>query len=153
MTSKVKDLLMDAVYFDNIFLAYCVYTAINKGIVKMTDDEEKFYSSDLPFNEIQQAIDNDSLLLKHNSVKLFTVKYNLDYALYLAKHQKEVEQLHLKLFREVPERIVEATHKKGTSIYDIRTKRNMSFYDIQEQTASFPRFCGLMESKVKKKVG
>ena len=44
------------------------------------------------------------------------VKYNLDYAMYLSKSQKEVEQMHFKLFKEPPERIVEATHKKHTSL-------------------------------------
>lgn len=153
MTSTVQDLLMDAVFFDNTFLAYSVYIAVQKNIVTMNDDESEFYASDLPFEEIQRAIDSDNLLLKQNSVKLFMVKYYLDYAIYLGKSRKEIQQLHFKLFKEPAERIVEASHKKHTSIYDERTKRTWSFYDMQKQATSFPHFCGLMASKVKKKVG
>lgn len=151
MTNKVKDLLLDAALYDNTFLAYSVFIAVQKGIVTMDDDEQTFYSSDLPFDEIQVAVDSDSLSLKKNSIKLFMVKYNLDYAMYLSKSQKEVEQMHFKLFKEPPERIVEATHKKHTSLYNERTKKVMNFYDIQEQTTSYPRFCGLIESKVRMK--
>lgn len=150
---KVKDLLLDAVFFDNNFLAYSVYTAVQKNIVTMNDDESKLYASDLPFEEIRQAIDSDSLLLIQNSVKLFMVKYYFDYAMYLGKSRKEIEQLHIKLFKEPPERVVEATHKKHISIYDELTKRTWSFYDLQEQANSFPLFCGVMASKVKGKVG
>lgn len=147
MTKTVNDLLMDAVFYDNTFLAYSVFIAIQKNIVTMNDDESKFYTSDLPFDEIQQAVDSDSLLLKQNRVKLFMVKYNFDYAIYLGKSRKEVERLHFKLFKEPAERVVEATHKKGTTLYDERTKKTMSFYDMQKQATSFPCFCGLMESK------
>lgn len=151
--TKVKDLLLDAVFFDNHFLAYSVYIAVQKNIITMNDDESKFYASDLPFDEIQQAIDSDSLLLKQNSIKLFMVKHYFDYAMYLGKSQKEVEQLHYKLFKEPAEHIVEATHKKGTALYDERTKKTMSFYDMQERASSFPLYCGLMEAKPKRKVG
>lgn len=149
----VKDLLLDAVFFDNHFLAYSVYIAVQKNIVTMNDDENKFYASDLPFEEIRQALDSDSLLLEKNSIKLFMVKYYFDYAIYLGKSRKEIEQLHFKLFKEPPELIVEATHKKHTSVYDELTKRTWSFYDMQEPANSFPLFCGLMESKPKRKAG
>lgn len=148
MTSNsVSKLLSDAIFFDQIFLAYSIYTAVRKGIVTLADTEETFYSSDLPFDEIREAIDSDNLMLKRNSIKLFLVRHNLDYAMYLAKDQKEVEVLHYKLFREFPERVVNATHKKHVRLYSELTKKTKSFYDIQEQTASFPCYCGLMESK------
>lgn len=149
MIKTVNNLLVDAIFYNNTFLAYSVYIAVSKGIVAMMDDESKFYASDLPFDEIQQAIDKDSLLLKQNSIKLFMVRYGNDYALYLARSKQDAEQLHFRLFKEQAERIVEATHKKGTSVYDERTKKTMSFYDMQKQKISLPRFCGLMESKVR----
>lgn len=146
---NVNELLTDAIRYDQIFLAYCVCIAVRNGVVTTDVDEEKLYASELPFDEIQKAFENDSLQLKQNSIKLFMVKYNFDYAIYLAKHQEEVEQLHLKLFKEVSERIIEATHKKGTSIYDEHTKKTMNFYDMQNRTVSFPHFCGVMESRVR----
>lgn len=150
INNSVSKLLSDAIFFDQTFLAYSIYTAVRKGIVSLADTEETFYSSDLPFDEIREAMDSDNLMLKRNSIKLFLVKYNLDYAMYLAKDQKEVETMHRKLFRELPERVVNATDKKHIRLYSELTKNIKSFYDIQEQTASFPCYCGLMESKLKK---
>lgn len=115
----------------------------------MEDSEEVFFKSKLPFDEIKAAENTDSLLLKKNSVKLFMVKVNQDYAMYLGKAQSEVERLHYKLFKEPAERIINTTNRKHITLYDPDTKKTQSFYDIQERTKIYPCYCGLIESKVK----
>lgn len=145
--TNVKTLLLEAINYDQLFLAYSIYTAIQKQIVCMTDDEQTFYSSELPFDEIQQAYDQDSLKLKQNSVKLFLIKHKSDYAMYLAKSAQEAQQLHSELFRVPASNVLDATQKKFTSVYDEHTKKTLDFYDMQARTRVFPKFCGVMAAK------
>lgn len=147
--TNVRALLLEAITYDQLFLAYSIYTAIQKNLICMSDDEEQFFSSELPFDEIRQAYDNDTLKLKQNSVKLFFIKYESDYAIYLAKNEQEAQQLHRKLFRVPAAKVIEATHKKFTSVYDDCTKKTLNFYDMQAKTRVFPKLCAVMAAKRK----
>lgn len=148
----VNEFLLDAIKFDEIFMAYSVYIAIREGLLKVTDDEKRIHEIQFPDDKIRVAIQSDILKLYADMVKLYLVKYKGDYAVYLARNTEDVEQLHLALFRETTKRIIDMTHKKDIEIYDQQKKKYMSFRNIQENTAAFPCFVCLMESKAKEKV-
>lgn len=146
----INQLLLDAIKYDEVFMAYSIYLAVQEGVLKLSDGEEKFREVQFPDEKIRAAIESDSLKLYTNMIKLYLVRYENDYAVYLSKSEKEVASYHYKLFGEAAERIVDMTHKKDTEIYDEAVNDYLSFRDIQERTVSFPRFICLLPAKKRK---
>lgn len=128
-------------------MAYVLYIAVKEGVIQLTDSTDNIPFDRFPHDKIKKAIATDSLKLYSNMIKLFLVRRECDYAIYLAKTQKEVARLHDQIFRERAYNVVDMTHKKDTSIYDEQAKKYKSFREIQKDTVKYPSFVCLIDRK------
>lgn len=153
MTQTVSKLLLEAVEYEQFNLAYSLFIAAQKGIVKMTDPVETIDYNKLPYEEIYQALANDTLKLQESAIKLFLIKRpsDGDYAVYLAKSQTEAYSLHSHLYGKHSYRVFDRTEMMDSSIYDESRKTYVSYREIKKQILQFPYFVCLLDAKRRKK--
>ena len=146
----INELLLDAVEYNEYSLAYSLFIAAQKKIIKLSDPVEKIDYDKFPHDHIQLALANDALNLKANSIKLFLVKrLENDYAVYFARNEKEVQDLHYKVFNYIPTNLIDRSTMIDSSIWDDNRKKYISFRQLKKLTQVFPSFLFLMEGKKK----
>lgn len=143
MSQSVKELLYDAVYYDESYLAHAIYFAVQNGLVKLEDPESAIPYEQLDYPTILQMRDENQLMVC--GVKLFIVPMkSKTFALYLAEKEEEVRAEHRRIYGEVALSILDMSNKMDTSVYCEETKKWQSFRELKRQVVQFPYYAGEM---------
>ncbi|MEK4715367.1 hypothetical protein [Sporosarcina sp. FSL K6-5500] len=143
MKQTVKELLFDAVKWDEPYLAHAVYYAVQQNFVTLEDLANK-----IPYEKLDHQIVmkmRDDNVLSMSNVKLFTVPMgSRKFAFYLAEKEDDARAEHHKVHGVIPYQIINMTEKMDTSVYCEETKKIESFREMKQNVLHFPYFAGCM---------
>lgn len=143
MGQAVKELLYDAVTYDEPYLAHAIYYAVQKGIVKLEDPASTIPYAQLDYESILKMRDENQLMMC--SVKLFVVPMGSKrFALYLAEKEDEARAEHRRMYGVLALTILDASDKMDTETYCEDTKKWQSFRELKQQVLEFPYYAGEM---------
>lgn len=140
MEQTVKELLYDAIYYDESLLAHAVYFAVQKGIVHL-DEPASRIPKDLDYTEIVKMRDENWLQMC--TIKLFTIPMEPKrHALYLAESEDIARAKHYKIYGQLAQKIIDISHKMDVSLYYEETGLSPSFRELKRQAVKFPYYVG-----------
>ncbi len=143
MGQAVKELLYDAVTYDEPYLAHAIYYAVQKGIVKLEDPASSIPYGQLDYEAILKMRDENRLMMC--DVRLFIIPMaSKRFALYLAGKEDEAREEHHKHYGVLALNIIGGSRKMDTETYCEDTKKWQSFRDLKRQVLQFPYYVGEM---------
>ena len=137
----VQELLDDAIQYDAPLLAHALFSGLQDGILKPTDDADAIDYLRLDLDAVVDL--NKRNLLGIRIVKLFGVPTDpatKSFAFILAYDEKSAAAAFNAHYKQPASRVVDATSKMDTSIYFEETNQHKSFWEIRKETQKFPRF-------------
>ncbi|MDS9471518.1 hypothetical protein [Sporosarcina pasteurii] len=141
VSQSVKELLYDAVYYDESFLAHAIYFAVQKGFVHLEDPESKIPYEQLDYTAILKMRDENQL--KMCGVKFYIIPMaSKKFALYLAERDDEARAEHRRIYGEVARNVLDMSDKMDTSTYCEETKKWQSFRELKREVVEFPYYAG-----------
>lgn len=136
-----RELLQDAIQYDEPFLAHAIYFAVQRKLVRLDDPADRFQMEGLDFDEIRQNLADNVLGL--SIIKLFAIKVNPHtFAFYLATRVEEAQAEHRRYYGQLSERVIDMTDKMDKSLYVPDTRTIETYRDIKNRTVQFPSFVG-----------
>ncbi|WP_342512482.1 hypothetical protein MKY34_17975 [Sporosarcina sp. FSL K6-1522] len=146
MGQAVKELLHDAMTYDEPYLAHAIYYAVQKGMVTLDEP-----ASHIPYDQLDYAMIlnmRDENQLKMCDVKLFIIPVvNKRFALYLAEKEDEAHAEHHRMYGVRALTILDVSDKMDMETYCETTKKWQSFRDLKRQVLSFPYYVGEMDGR------
>lgn len=143
MSQSVRELLYDAVYYDEPFLAHAIYYAVQNGLVKLDDPESAIPYEQLDYTAILKMRDENQLMVC--GVKLFIVPMDSkNFGLYLAEREEEARAEHHRIYGKVAATVLDISHKMDASTYCEETNKWQSFRQLKRQVVQFPYYAGEM---------
>ena len=143
MGQAVKELLYDAVTYDEPYLAHAIYYAVQKGMVKLEEPASNIPYAQLDFEAIMKIRDENQLMMC--GVKLFIIPMaSKRFALYLAESEDEARAEHHRVYGVLAETIMDVSDKMDTSSYCEETKKWQSFRELKRRVMQFPYYVGEM---------
>ena len=133
--TTVNQLFADSVETDVKNIAYMCYWLILNG-----HGEKEFDSCiDLiDVSEVARMTSED--VLKLERPKVYLVKRKASWCCYMAYKESDVRGLHLNLFNEVPETIIDNTKSINTTFWFEDLQQYKSLFDIRNELTVFPQF-------------
>ena len=146
MGQKVKELLYDAVTYDEPFLAHAIYYAVQKGIVELEEPASNTPYEQLDYETILKIRDENKLMMC--CVKLFIIPMaSKRFALYLAEQEDEARAEHHRVYGELAMTIMDVSDKMDTTTYCEDMKKLQSFRELKGQVLQFPYYAGEMGAR------
>lgn len=143
MGQAVKELLYDAVTYDEAFLAHAIYYAVQTGIVKLEDPASSIPYGQFDYEAILKMRDENKLMMC--GVKLFIIPMaSKRFALYLAEKEDDARAEHHRMYGLSALNIIDESHKMDTETYCEDTEKWQSFRDLKRRVLQFPYFVGEM---------
>lgn len=140
MEQTVKELLHDAIYYDESRVAHWVYYALQKGLVQL-DEPASCIPEDVDFTEVYRM--RDANVLQMCTIKLFTIPLGEGrHAIYLAETEDAARAKHFKLYGQLAQRLIDMSEKMDTSLYCEETGISPSFRELKRQAVKFPYYAG-----------
>lgn len=141
--STIKDLLRDAMDYEEKVLIYYILYALKKGKVKMEDPEEKFDSiifTEQEKEKIARLIEENPL--KINRVNIYSLKMNKTrYAMIFARSKREAINYYIRKFKKKPLNCCEFL----LDYQVMQGKKPITFWELRKQFCDFPAYAGYME--------
>ncbi|MFJ8262934.1 hypothetical protein ACIQ4I_13420 [Rummeliibacillus sp. NPDC094406] len=143
----VKELLKDAIEYDESFLAHFIFFVIGRGKIKEEDRKEKLMEIQLTEQEKEEFFEmyeRDELGMKR--ILLYAVKVSdrpHSYAFYFAETPEQVVDLHEVIYKWKPKRI-HNVHRQWLyrEVYDVGTGKVESFKEILGRVVEVPLYLG-----------
>lgn len=143
MGQVVKELLYDAIAYDEPYLAHAIYYAVQNGIVKLDDPASTIPYEQLDYEVILIMRDENQLMMC--GIKLFIIPMPAKrFALYLAEREDEARAEHHRIHGVLPLTIKDVSGKMDMETYCEDTKKWQSFRDLKRQAIEFPYYAGEM---------
>ncbi|WP_432361428.1 hypothetical protein [Sporosarcina sp. UB5] len=143
MGQTVRELLHDAIFYDEPLTAHAVYYALQKGLVQLDDPESKFRYEELDFEMVYKMRDEN--LLQMCTIKLFVVPMSgKRYAIYLARNEEDVRGKHHKIYGRLAQEIRDVSNKMDAAIYYEDTGESQCFRELKREAVHFPYYAGEM---------
>lgn len=140
MEQTVKELLYDAIYYDEPLLAHAVYYAVQKGIVHLHEPASRI-PKELDYEEIVKMRDEN--VLQMCTIKLFTIPMGQKrHALYLAETEDAVRAKHHKIYGQLAQRIIDISHEMDYPLFYEETGRSITFREMKREAVKFPYYAG-----------
>lgn len=141
-TPTMKTELMDAIKYDEPFLAHSIYYAIQQGYVKI-DDPYDDLPADMDYDTIKKM--QNANFLQMCTVKIFNIPFGQGmHAIYLATSENDARAKHFTIYREHAQWIQDASSRMDVSLYCEETGVNKSFREMKREAAEFPCYVGVV---------
>ena len=145
--TTVKELLKDAIDYDEAFLAHFIYFAIGRGRIDEVDGKEKLMEIQLTEQEKEaffKMYTRDELGMRR--ILLYAVKVSdgpHSYAFYFAETPEQVVDLHEVIYKWRPERI-HNVHRQWLyrEVYDVGARKVESFKEMLGRVMEVPLYLG-----------
>ncbi len=143
MEQSVKELLYDAVKYDESFLAHSIYFAVQQGYVKLEEPASTIPYEQLDYEVIKKMRDENRLAMCN--VKLYIIPMaSKQFALYLATTKDKAQAEHHRVYGGVVNTIIDVSDKMDTVTYCEETKKWRSFREVKQEVLQFPYYVGGM---------
>ncbi|MDN4608185.1 hypothetical protein [Sporosarcina highlanderae] len=140
MEQTVKELLYDAIYYDESLVAHAVYYAVQKGIVHL-DEPASRIPKELDYTEIFKMRDENYLQMC--TIKLFTIPLEPKrHALYLAETEDAARAKHHKIYGQLAQRIIDISHRMDYPLFYEETGLSKTFRELKREAVKFPYYAG-----------
>ena len=132
-----NELLLDAIKFDEVWMAYSVYWLIKNDVYKGTDNIKRVDWGLINEEEVNQMMERNELNL--NPVKLYTIPLGNDLHFLVFALTEESARGHcLNELGRLPEKIFDISQKMEMSFWFDDRKKYKSLRELKEETLIFP---------------
>lgn len=141
---SAKELMFDAVKYDEPFLAHAIYYGIQKGLITMETPAEKIPYKQMDIEVVKQMTADNILAM--NLIKLYSVKIAPNkFAFYLGDIEDLVIKEHQINYNCRPDKLTDMSNRMDMTLYHVSEGKWLSFRQIKDRTLSFPYFVGEFE--------
>lgn len=146
----IKQLLYDAVEYDETLLAHAIYIAVQDGLVNMEDLASEFDIDKLDFEKVKKAEAENYLAISF--IKLYAMPLEPGcFAFVLAKNEDEAEAEYRREYGYAPRKVLDMHSNIDRLLYFPEKNKYMSFRTIRSQVQNFPYFVCEFQSDKRKK--
>ncbi len=133
----IRELYADSIMHEIPFVAYGIHLLSQKDLVDWDMQEEDLSFDHLSFEEINEAIKQNSL--NFNMVHLYAAKIDeTTFGFILANNLQDATKEYYRVNHTKPIFIVEADGRIDRSMYDEKTKQISTFREIRNQVKKYP---------------
>lgn len=141
---SAKELMFDAVKYDEPFLAHAIYYGIQKGLITMDTPAKDIPYKQMDLEEVKK-ITNENILAM-NLIKLYSIKIAPNkFAFYLGDNEKLVVEEHQKQYKSKPNKLNDMSNRMDMTLFHESEGKWLSFRQIKDRTLSFPYYVGEFE--------
>lgn len=135
----IKELLFDAVRFDEVLFAHTIFTAVQDGVVSLEDPQDKLDFNQVDLKKAKQAAEENRLAM--SVVKLYAMPLEpKNFAFILALSPADAEAEYRRHYEEAPRKVFDMSADMDRSLYFEEKNKHISFRQIKNQTQTFPYF-------------
>ena len=132
-----NELLLDAIKFDEVWMAYSVYWLIKNDVYKGTDNIKQVNWGLINEDEVNQMMERNDLNL--NPVKLYTIPLGNDLHFLIFALTEESARGHcMNETGRLPEKIFDISQKMEMSFWFEDRKEYKSLRELKDETLIFP---------------
>lgn len=132
-----NELLLDAIKFDEVWMAYSVYWLIKNDVYKGTDSIKQVNWGLINEEEVKQMMERNDLNL--NPVKLYTIPLGNDLHFLIFALTEESARGHcLNELGRLPEKIFDISQKMEMSFWFEDRQEYKSLRELKDETLIFP---------------
>ena len=132
-----NELLLDAIKFDEVWMAYSVYWLIKNDVYKGTDNIKQVNWGLINEEEVKQMMERNDLNL--NPVKLYTIPLGNDLHFLIFALTEESARGHcLNELGRLPEKIFDISQKMEMSFWFEDRQEYKSLRELKDETLIFP---------------
>ena len=132
-----NELLLDAIKFDEVWMAYSVYWLIKNDVYKGTDSIKQVNWGLINEDEVKQMMERNDLNL--NPVKLYTIPLGNDLHFLIFALTEESARGHcLNELGRLPEKIFDISQKMEMSFWFEDRQEYKSLRELKDETLIFP---------------
>ena len=132
-----NELLLDAIKFDEVWMAYSVYWLIKNDVYKGTDSIKQVNWGLINEDEVKQMMERNDLNL--NPVKLYTIPLGNDLHFLIFALTEESARGHcLNELGRLPEKIFDISQKMEMSFWFEDRQEYKSLRELKDETLMFP---------------
>lgn len=144
MKGTVKELLLDAVTWDEPFLAHAIFYAVQQKFVSLEESADHIPFADLDHEAIVKMRDDNVLAM--SKMLLFTVPMeHRVFAFYLAENVGDARSEHQRQFGAFPQKVIDVSDKMDMPLFTSDLSKYQSFRDKKQQALHFPCFVEVMQ--------
>lgn len=146
----IKQLLYDAVEYEESLLAHAVFIAVQDGLVTLDDPASMFDMDRLDKEKVIKANGENQLAI--STVTLFAMPLEPGcFAFVLARTEEDAEAEYRRQYGYGPQKVLNMQDNMDRSIYFPEKNKHMSFRTIKGHVQSFPYFVCEFQSDKRKK--
>ena len=132
-----NELLLDAIKFDEVWMAYSVYWLIKNDVYKGTDSIKQVNWALINEEEVKQMMERNDLNL--NPVKLYTIPLGNDLHFLIFALTEESARGHcMNELGRLPEKIFDISQKMEMSFWFEDRQEYKSLRELKDETLMFP---------------
>ena len=132
-----NELLLDAIKFDEVWMAYSVYWLIKNDVYKGTDSIKQVNWGLINEEEVKQMMERNDLNL--NPVKLYTIPLGNDLHFLIFALTEESARGHcMNELGRLPEKIFDISQKMEMSFWFEDRQEYKSLRELKDETLVFP---------------
>ena len=132
-----NELLLDAIKFDEVWMAYSVYWLIKNDVYKGTDNIKQVNWGLINEDEVNQMMERNDLNL--NPVKLYTIPLGNDLHFLIFALTEESARGHcMNETGRLPEKIFDISQKMEMSFWFEDRQEYKSLRELKDETLMFP---------------
>lgn len=141
---SAKELMFDAVKYDEPFLAHAIYYGIQKGLISMETPAEQIPYKQMDLEAVKQMTTDNILAM--NLIKLYSIKVAPNkFAFYLGDKEELVIKEHQIHYKARLDKLTDMSNRMDMTLYHENEDNWLSFRQIKDRTLSFPYFVGEFE--------
>lgn len=137
---NVKEMLQDAIRYEEPFMSHYIYCLLQDGKVKLEDDVSRIFQVEINDKKFRQAYEND--ILGINKAKIFSLKLNKNqFAFVFAKTKQDAMMFFRSRFNRNPINCYEYDLDFGL----LRGKEYVTFRSLRKEHDKFPALAFIYE--------
>lgn len=137
-------MLLDAIKYDEIKLAYSVYWLIKNGVVQGNDYAKGINWDLVKHDEVATLIETNELGLQ--PIKLYTIPISKEkHFLVFAKNEQDARGHCLNELKMIAPKVIDIADKMNKSFWFPERKQYLSLRDLKDETLVFPATAMMFE--------
>lgn len=138
----LRQLLNDAIEWDEPKLAYAIYWASTQGFdLNNSFDDLKQLAID--FSEVDKLVQLDPLGI--SKIKMYSCKDGDGFHLIFAERIEDARGMLINNFGRIPNAVIDVSHGFDKHFYDATTRKFEWVRKVKNETISFPHYYGYLE--------
>lgn len=142
---KLRDVLNDAIKYDESFIAYWIYWVSTKG--KSLDDEYDTIT-EIKWNtdEIKELMEQNPLGL--NAVQVYSHRKGKEFYLFLARNKEEALKGLYDVTGDLTGEMLVVPNGIHKALWDVENRRTECLFTLKNSLIDFPHFIGIFKRDI-----